>query len=60
MSYTPSQKIISKYADLMVNFCLGMGKGLKKGEVVRLSGTESAKPLFIAVHNAIIDAGGHQ
>lgn len=59
MSYTPSQKVISKYADLMVNFCLGMGKGLKKGEVVRLSATESAKPLFVAIHNAIIDAGGH-
>ena len=59
MSYTPSQKIIEKYADLMVNFALGMGNGLKKGEVVRLSGSESSKPLFVAVHNAIIDAGGH-
>jgi aminopeptidase len=59
MSYTPSDKILKKYADLMVNFALGKGKGIKKGDVVRLSGTESCKPLFIAIHNAIIDAGGH-
>ena len=59
MSYTPPQKIIDKYADLMVNFALGMGKGIKKGDVVRLSATESAKPLFIAIHNAIVKAGGH-
>lgn len=36
-----------------------MGKGIKKGDVVRLSATESAKPLFMAVCNAIVDAGGH-
>ncbi len=43
----------------MVNFALGMGEGIKKGEMVRLSGNESCKPLYIAIHNAIIDAGGH-
>lgn len=57
--YIPSQKILTRYADLMVNFALGMGKGIKKGDVVRLSASESAKPLFIAIHNAIVDAGGH-
>ena len=59
MSYTPSEKILKKYADVLVNFALGMGKGIKKGDVVRLSATESAKPLFMAVCNAIVDAGGH-
>jgi len=57
--YTPSQKILDRYADLLVNFALGMGNGIKKGDVVRLSASESAKPLFLAVHNAIVDAGGH-
>lgn len=42
-----------------MNFALGMGKGIKKGDVVRLSANESAKPLFMAVCNAIVDAGGH-
>ncbi|MDO8451618.1 MAG: aminopeptidase [bacterium] len=59
MSYIPSDKILKKYADVMVNFALGKGQGIKKGDVVRLSGSESCKPLFIAIHNAIIDAGGH-
>ena len=59
MSYTPSDKILEKYADVLVNFALGGGKGIKKGEVVRVSASESAKPLYIAVCNAIVDAGGH-
>ncbi len=57
--YVPPKKIIDRYAHLLVNFAMGMGKGIKKGDVVRLSATESGKPLFIAVHNAIVDAGGH-
>ena len=59
MSYTPSDAVLKKYADVLVNFALGGGKGIKKGEVVRVSASESAKPLFLAVSNAIIDAGGH-
>ncbi|MBI5456988.1 aminopeptidase [Candidatus Kaiserbacteria bacterium] len=59
MAYIPSDKILKKYADVMVNFALNKGQGIQKGDVVRLSATESAKPLFIAIHNAIIDAGGH-
>jgi len=59
MSYTPSEEILKKYADVLVNFALGGGKGIQKGEVVRVSASESAKPLFIAVCNAVVDAGGH-
>src|SRR3989338_2276131 len=57
--YLPSEKILKKYADVMVNFALNRGKGIKKGDVVRVSASESAKPLFIAVCNAVVDAGGH-
>lgn len=57
--YTPSQAILEKYADVLVNFALGGGKGIKKGDVVQVTGSESCKPLFIAVRNAVIDAGGH-
>ena len=59
MSYTPNDTILKKYADVLVNFALGGGKGIKKGEVVRVSASESAKPLFMAVCNAVVDAGGH-
>ena len=47
------------YADVLINFALGGGKGIKKGEVVRVSASESAKPLYMAVCNAVVDAGGH-
>lgn len=59
MSYTPSHEILTKYADVLVNFALASGKGIKKGDVVRLSASESAKPLYAAVHNAIVKSGGH-
>ncbi len=59
MSYTPSDTVLKKYADVLINFALGGGKGIKKGEVVRVSASESCKPLYIAVCNAVVDAGGH-
>jgi len=59
MSYTPSKKILKKYANVLVNFALGGGRGIRKGDIVRVSASESSKPLFIAVCNAIVDAGGH-
>ena len=59
MSYTPSKEVLEKYADVLVNFALGGGKGIRKGDVVRVTTTESAKPLFIELHRAIVQAGGH-
>jgi len=57
--YRPSDVVIERYADVLVNFALGGGKGIKKGDVVCLVGSESTKPLYLAVRNAILDAGGH-
>ncbi|MEJ0021630.1 MAG: aminopeptidase [Candidatus Doudnabacteria bacterium] len=57
--YLPSKTILDRYAKVLVRFALGSGKGIKKGEVVRVSANESAKPLFLAVCNAVVDAGGH-
>jgi aminopeptidase len=59
MAYTPSDIILKKYAHVLVNFALGGGIGIKKGEVVRVSASESAKPLYLAVCKAVVDAGGH-
>ena len=59
MTYTPGDEVLRKYADVLINFALGGGKGIKKGEVVRVSASESCKPLYIAVCNAVVDAGGH-
>jgi len=57
--YKPPKKILKKYADVLVNFALGSGKGFKKGEVVRLVASESAKPLYAELRKAILKAGGH-
>jgi aminopeptidase len=57
--YQPNKKIIERYADVLVNFALHGGRGMKKGEMVLVVGSESTKPLFVAVLNAITKAGGH-
>jgi aminopeptidase len=57
--YTPPQKILKNYADVLVNFALGGGKGIKRGDVVMVTCTESAKPLFLEVYRAILKSGGH-
>ncbi|OHA21833.1 MAG: thermophilic metalloprotease (M29) superfamily [Candidatus Taylorbacteria bacterium RIFCSPHIGHO2_01_FULL_51_15] len=57
--YTPPKKILERYADVLVNFALNGGKGLKKGEVVHLVCYEAAKPLYMELKRAILRAGGH-
>ena len=57
--YAPTKKILEKYANVLVNFALGGGKGIKKGEVVFLMVPESAKPMLFALREAVLKAGGH-
>jgi len=57
--YTPSKKVLEKYADVLVNFALGGGAGIKKGEVVNVVVYEYAKELLLEVRRAIWKAGGH-
>ncbi len=57
--YTPSQRILERYADILVNFALHGGKGVRRGEVVHLVCYEAAKPLFMEIKKAIYKAGGH-
>jgi aminopeptidase len=57
--YHPSQEILEKYANVLVNFALGGGKGIKKGDVVYLVAEEYSKPLFIEIRKAIWKSGGH-
>ncbi len=53
------QSILQKYARVLVNFALGGGKGIKKGEVVYVGFDETAKPLALEVLKAILKSGGH-
>lgn len=57
--YQPPQKILERYADVLVNFALNSGKGVKKGEVVHLICYEAAKPLYRELKKAILLAGAH-
>jgi len=59
MKYCPSTVILERYADVLVNFALGGGRGVKKGEVVHLAAYEAAKPLYVEVKKAILRSGGH-
>lgn len=60
-SYTPSDEILSKYAELIVQFGLQSreGKKLKKGSVVRFTVPEVAKPLYFHLQQAILKNGHH-
>jgi aminopeptidase len=58
-SYTPSQKVLENYAHVMVNFAVGNGKGVKKGDVVMVQARDSAKPLYQEIVKAVWKAGGH-
>ena len=55
----PPQKILERYADVLVNFALGGGTGIKKGEVVFLQVSECAKPMLRELQIAVLKAGGH-
>jgi len=57
--YQPSLKILDNYADVLVNFALNHGHGIKKGEVVFLQVPESAKPLLRSLQKFVLNAGGH-
>lgn len=59
MTYIPKQDILDKYADVLVNFALNSGKGVKKGELVFLQVPECAKPLLISLQKTILKAGAH-
>ncbi|HPC34604.1 MAG TPA: aminopeptidase, partial [Candidatus Absconditabacterales bacterium] len=57
--FSPSVKILNKYADVLVNFALRGGKGIKKGDVVFVYIPESAKAFYIPLQETILKAGGH-
>lgn len=58
MAYQPSPKLLEKYAKVLVNFALGSGKGIKKGDVVYLQSPLSALPFYRALRKQILDSGG--
>jgi aminopeptidase len=59
MSYVPPPEILERYANVLVGFALGGGRGVRPNEVVRIVAPESAKPLYAELAKAVWRAGGH-
>ena len=59
MAYTPSQQILDKYADVLVNFALNNCKGIKKDQVVALEVPECAKPILLSLQKSVLKSGAH-
>lgn len=57
--YVPSKEILEKYAQVLIRFALNSGDGIKKGEYVYLQVSEIAKPMYVALRNEILKAGGN-
>lgn len=57
--YEPDETILSNYANILVNFALGSGKGVRKGETVILNVPECAKPMLIHLRRAVLKAGAN-
>ena len=57
--YIPDQILLKKYADVLVKFALWSGEGIRKGDVVSVVISESAKPFLLPLQQSILEAGGH-
>lgn len=57
--YTPTDKILQKYANLLVHFGMQTraGKKLKKGAVIAFQVPDIAKPIYFHLQNEILKAG---
>jgi len=55
--YTPPQEILERYADVLVNFALNGGKGIKPRESVLVNIPEVAKAFYLPLQRAILKAG---
>lgn len=59
MAYHPPPSTLAAYADVLINFALGGGSGISRGDVVRVVAPEAAKPLYVELRRAVLRAGGH-
>ncbi|MDD5055589.1 MAG: aminopeptidase [Candidatus Peribacteraceae bacterium] len=55
--YQPPDTVLRKLADLLINFALGSGKGVKPRDVIQLTVPDVAKPLYIHLLQSVLKAG---
>lgn len=61
MTYVPAQEYLERYARLLVDYALGddPAEGISRGDVVRVVGSDSSRPLYYEVCKAVWRSGGH-
>jgi aminopeptidase len=59
VTYVPPQEILERYARVLVDFALGGGSGIERGDVVRIVAPECARPLYAELNRAVWRSGGH-
>jgi aminopeptidase len=50
--------MLDRYARILVDFALGGGTGITRGDVVMVSAFDDAKLLYVAVRDAVLRSGG--
>jgi aminopeptidase len=58
-SFQPKPVILERYADVLVNFALNSGSGVRKGEVVQCIIPDTAKLIYGPLQQSILKAGAH-
>jgi len=58
-NYLPSARILKRYSQVLIDFALGSGQGIKKNDVILLQYDQPAKPLAMAVYQRILEKGAH-
>ncbi len=56
--YTPSKRTLENYADVLINFALNNGKGVRKNEVVYIVTQQPGLPLAKEIYAAVLKKGG--
>jgi aminopeptidase len=59
MAYDPPAEHLERYAALLVDYALGGGEGIARGDVVLVNAPDRAKPLYVELCKAVWRSGGH-
>jgi aminopeptidase len=59
MPYDPPNTQLERYATLLVDYALGGGSGIARGDVVLVNAPDRAKPLYVELCKAVWRSGGH-
>ena len=57
--FSPTPELLQRYAQVLINFALNDGSGMKKGDVVYVVTQKPGIPLAKEVYRSILQTGGH-